>query len=319
MNILITSAGRRVALLDFFKQEIKKYSSEAKVFACDMNPQLSSACFHADEFFAVPRLSADNYIEKLLNKCLENDIRLVIPTIDTELPILTENRTTFFEKGINVIVSDSNVIEIGSNKCVTNDFFIMHGINCAKIYNKENLEYPFFVKPVNGSSSKDIFLIKNDDDFFPRILKDSSLLCFEYLDHNEFSEYTVDCYYNRNGNLRCAVPRLRIETRGGEVSKGITSKNSLVEFVFERLGFIEGARGVLTWQFFVGKNNLDVFGIELNPRFGGGFPLSYKSGANYPDWLIKEYFLSEEIPVFSGWQDNMVMLRYDEEVTFVKS
>jgi carbamoyl-phosphate synthase large subunit len=129
-------------------------------------------------------------------------------------------------------------------------------------------------------------------------------------------EFTADCFYDQKGMLKCAVPRLRIETRGGEISKGVTKNNELTEFIFEKLGFLEGARGVLTWQFFFGKKSKKIFGIELNPRFGGGFPLSYEAGANYPGWLIEEYLFGKRIKEFHSWQENLGMLRYDMEFFF---
>jgi carbamoyl-phosphate synthase large subunit len=75
-----------------------------------------------------------------------------------------------------------------------------------------------------------------------------------------------------------------------------------------------GARGCLTIQVFFHKTNETILGIEINPRFGGGYPLSYLAGANYSEWIIKEYLLKQEIPEFNDWQDNLLMLRYDAEV-----
>jgi len=284
--------------------------------AVDMQPQLSPACSLADMSFSVPAIRDPDYIGQLLNICLANQVRLVIPTIDTELATLADNRKLFQDKGIEVVVSDSSLINIGRNKRNTHDFFISRNISVAQEYAKNKLAYPFFVKPVAGSSSKDLHFIKDESFLFQNILKNSDLMCLEYLSPEDHDEYTVDCYYSSEGSLKCAVPRLRIETRGGEVSKGCTLKNFLSDFVFETLGFIEGARGCLTWQFFVRKNDKKVYGIELNPRFGGGYPLSYQAGANFPLWLINEYLFGIEVPVFKDWQSNLLMLRYDEDLFF---
>ncbi|WP_315817011.1 hypothetical protein [Paraflavitalea speifideaquila] len=78
--------------------------------------------------------------------------------------------------------------------------------------------------------------------------------------------------------------------------------------------FIEGAAGCLTAQFFLHKTTGQVTAIEINARFGGGFPLSYHAGANYPRWLIEEYFMQQEIPYTENWEDQLLMLRYDDEV-----
>ena len=98
------------------------------------------------------------------------------------------------------------------------------------------------------------------------------------------------------------------------MSKGKACKNRLIPFVRERLGTIPGAVGCLTLQLFLNRNTNQIFGIEINPRFGGGFPLSYFSGAHYPQWLISEYLLNQEIEYFDTWKEDTVLLRYDNEM-----
>lgn len=318
MNILITSTGRRVALMKAFAQELSEVTPAGKVFAADMFPHLSPACSLADKAFTVPAVRDSMYIKKLLDICKANDIRLIIPTIDTELPILAANRDLLRENNIIPVVSESGLINIGSDKRKTHDFFRSRDISVAREYTKDSLTYPFFVKPVSGSSSKDLYLIKDETYLFSHVLDNNDFMCLEYLDPSAHDEFTVDCYYSLNGVLKCAVPRLRLETRGGEISKGRTVRNFLEGFIFDRLGFIDGAMGCLTWQFFVRKSDQEVIGIEVNPRFGGGFPLSYRAGANYPSWIIQEYLMNREIPVFREWQANVLMLRYDEDLFFAE-
>ena len=130
----------------------------------------------------------------------------------------------------------------------------------------------------------------------------------------EFQEFTVDMYYDRKGRLKCAVPRERLEVRTGEVSKGATRKNSLYGLLIENMAVLEGARGCITAQFFFNGRNDTLYGVEINPRFGGGFPLTYAAGGNYPGWLIREYLYGEEILFFDRWENNLIMLRYDAKV-----
>ena len=136
----------------------------------------------------------------------------------------------------------------------------------------------------------------------------------EYISDKDYDEFTVDCYYDKFSNLKCVVPRKRIFVRAGEVNKGVTKKNNIVIEFTQKLKNIEGARGCLTIQVFLHKKKQKILGIEINPRFGGGYPLSYLSGANYSQWVIQEYLLNQQIDEFSAWQDNLLMLRYDAEV-----
>ena len=110
------------------------------------------------------------------------------------------------------------------------------------------------------------------------------------------------------------VPRERIEVRSGEVSKGVTRKNFLYDFLLERIMVLPGARGCITFQFFVDVQSEDIKGLEINPRFGGGYPLTYSAGSNFPQYLIDEYFQGKKLEFFDQWEDNLLMLRYDQHL-----
>ena len=147
----------------------------------------------------------------------------------------------------------------------------------------------------------------------PAMLADSKLMFMEYVDPSHH-EYTVDAYYDRAGTLSCLVPRQRLEVRDGEVSKGVTRKDHVYAYLLDRLRTLPGARGCLTLQLFAKTQPLRFAALEINPRFGGGFPLSYAAGAHYPGWLIDEYLLGKEVAFFDGWEPNLLMLRYDAQV-----
>ena len=96
--------------------------------------------------------------------------------------------------------------------------------------------------------------------------------------------------------------------------KGFTRKNYLVRFLKERLDYLPGVVGCICIQLFYRESDDDVVGIEINPRFGGGYPLSYYAGANFPEYIVREYMLDETLSYVDTWADNTLMLRYDSEV-----
>lgn len=314
MNILITSAGQRVSLVRAFQKELKKNFNEGKVYTVDMNPKLSPACIVSDGFERVKRVDDADYINDLLGLCKVWNITMIVPTIDTELLILSKSKKIFAAENIKIIVSSENFVNACRDKRIINDFFIANNIEIPKAIEKNNPEFPLFIKPYDGSLSKDIYLINNASELTEFHLSNEKLMFMEYIDPNQYDEYTIDAYYDKESTLKCLVPRKRIAVRSGEISKGLTCKNQIVDFLKNRLSKIEGAIGCLTIQVFYNAINDRVVGIEINPRFGGGFPLSYLSGANYPLWLIKEYMLGEQIDFFDQWEDNLLMLRYDDEV-----
>lgn len=314
MNILITSAGRRVSLVRAFRKEARKFEPDSKVYTIDIEPGLSPACRVADRFFCVPEVTSENYITELLGICVSNKIDLLIPTIDPELHILANNQELFERAGVKMIISDIDLIRVCQDKRRTIRFFEEVGISTPQILSKQQPEYPVYAKPYNGSSSENNYIINDATELRDYHLDDHELLFFEYLDHDTHDEYTLDLYYDRESTLKCVVPRKRLETRDGEICKGLTKNNLLVSFTREKLGHIPGARGCLTLQLFVDKRETNIYGIELNPRFGGGYPLSYLAGANYPRWLIEEYLMDRSVDFFHNWQSNLLMLRYDAEV-----
>lgn len=314
MNILITSAGQRVSLVRAFQKEIKQYYENAKVFTTDLNPILAPACHISDGYFTVPRVTDVTYMDTLLEICLENDVKLVVPTIDTELLVLSKYKEKFKEKDIQLVVCDTLLVEQCRDKRLTNKLFEEKGILVPEQYDKQHLKYPVFVKPYDGSLSKGIFIAYSSSDIKIEHLENEKLMFMQFISPDEYDEFTVDCYFDRNSRLKCAVPRQRIFVRAGEINKGVTQKNSITSEFKKHLSHIHGAIGCLTIQVFYNKINQAILGIEINPRFGGGYPLSYLAGANYPKWLIQEYLLGEDILEYNDWEDKLLMLRYDAEV-----
>ena len=313
-NILITSVGKRVVLVRMFQNEITALDKGGKVFTVDLNPQLAPAGFVSDGCFPVSRCTSETYIDELLKICHDKQIGVIIPTIDTELLALSDNRQRFLVEGVDVVVSDSSFVRLCRDKRFTNDLFAPLGIPVPEIVDKYHPEFPMFAKPYDGSLSTNVHIIQNKGELTKEILDDPKLLFMKYVDRKEYKEFTVDMYYGKDGNVKGIVPRERIEVRAGEINKGITRKNSIVGFLKKRMGHLEGVRGCICLQLFYRESDHDIIGIEINPRFGGGFPLSYYAKANYVDYIIREYLMGDSIEYSEEWLDNTLTLRYDNDV-----
>ena len=315
MNILISSAGRRVSLVRAFQKELKKLYPEAKVYASDANPTLSGACQVADGYFKVPFVTHPDYFNVLVKECNSRDINLLIPTIDTELLPLAQNRTLLEQNGITPIVASTEFVGKCRDKRQIHKFFEEHNVSVAKEFTKEDYTLPLFIKPIDGSRSVDTYLIKDQKDLTDYHFENEKLMFLEYLDHDVYNEFTCDLYYGKDNMLKCVVPRKRIEVRDGEVYKALTVKNLLVDYIKKNLAKVEGAVGCLTAQFFVHGTEDKIRAIEINPRFGGGYPLSYLAGANYPKWVLEEFILGKQIEEnFDCWEKDLLMIRYDDEI-----
>lgn len=312
-NVLLLSAGRRVELAQAFALEIKKRELPVKILATDMKPGLSAACRVVDEAIAAPRVTDPIYIDFLLETCKKNQVGLVIPTIDTELLLLAQHRTAFSESGINIIVADEPLVSQCRDKRLTANLFSELGIDTPAIFDRSAIGYPCFAKPYDGSNSVGAMLIQDEHQLTDSLRSDEKMMFMEFIDRSH-TEFTVDAYYNKSGDLSCLVPRQRIEVRGGEVNKGVTRRNHVYDYLLPKLKKLKGARGCITVQVFSNQETGRFAALEINPRFGGGYPLSYSAGANYPGWLLDEYLLQKEITFFDNWEADLLMLRYDAKV-----
>ncbi len=314
-NILFTSVGRRVSLIRHFYRALKELHLDGKIFGADASDR--SPAFHiTDKSFLVPRISSADYISSLLTICSQEQIKVVIPLIDTELYVLAENRHRFQALGTQVIISSPEVISIGMHKTETHAFFKSNNIDTPAVYSAEDVEQgryhlPLMVKPNDGSASKMIFKAETDEQlkFFRHYVPNAIIQ--EFIDGDE---YTLDVFVDLSGGVRCVVPRLRIEVRAGEVSKGMIVKNDRIIGLGKKVGeCLPGARGCITLQCIVNRQG-EIKMVEINPRFGGGAPLAIEAGADMPKWVLQMVMGQELGDVEHSYRDGLMMLRYDDAI-----
>ena len=318
VNILISSAGRRGALVKCFKDTIEGMERcSGKVVSIDAST-LAAALYLSDKHYIVPRISNPNYINILLNICRKEDIKLIIPTIDTELLILSQNKEIFEKKGIRIAISDTKVIEICSNKLKTFQFFKENNIPTVETFSYcqvdkiEKLNYPLFIKPCSGSASINTYRINNRKElgFFIDYIENPVVQ-----EYAEGQEFTLDILADLSGKVINVVPRERIEVRAGEINKGKTVKEEkLIEYgkiIVEKLGGI----GPITVQCFIKGGEIKF--TEINPRIGGGYPLSFAAGANYPELLVRMVLGEKVAPRLGEFEGNLIMLRWEDAI-FIK-
>lgn len=314
INILILSAGRRVELVNCFKSARDKLKINGKVYAADISTT-APALYFADKYFIIPRISADDYIDSLINLCNDNNISLIVPTIDTELEKLAENKEKI-EKTTKarVLISDFKAVSICCDKFKTAKFFDENGFGYPRVISQNDIEtdnykFPLFIKPLNGSSSINAFRVNNKKqlDFFIDYVNDPIVQeCVKG------KEYTIDCFLDFDGNIITVVPRLRIATRSGEVLKGKIEKNVQIIEDVKRLLKSFGFIGQITVQCFLCDDG-NIKYIEINPRFGGGAPMSIMVGADSPENLYR-LLMGEKLVYNENYEDNVIISRFDNSV-----
>lgn len=313
VSVLILSAGRRVELIKCFKNGRDELGIEGKVVAVDIS-DTAPALYHADCFYLVPRVSDDLYIHSIIEVCQKENIDLIIPTIDTELKKLSENKD-LIERQTNakVHVSSERVINICRDKYNTQDFFEQHGFGVPRLITHDdiinkNYNFPLFIKPLNGSSSINTFKVNNEKELEFFIEYVPSPLVQEFIEGEEF---TVDVFTDFEGQPITIVPRVRLATRGGEVAKGLIKKDlAVIKAVKEVVKALKPS-GHITIQCMKTKDGIKF--IEINPRFGGGAPISIKAGANSPKYLY-QLLMGDSLVYHEEFEEGILGLRYDEAV-----
>jgi carbamoyl-phosphate synthase large subunit len=320
LNILFTCIGRRVSLLKSFRHAARQLKVTASVFGTDTS-ELSSALQLCDRGFSVKPITHSGYIKQLLSITKTYKVKLLVPTVDLDLKLLSQNRSKFSALGCRVLVSPPEVIDICQDKRKTYRFLVKNGFETpltmsirsalSKQNAQGNLHWPCFLKPWDGYASRGNAVVKNRQELLFFAKRIPNAICQEFI---EGTEYTCDVYVDFNMKVRCVLPRRRIETRAGEVSKGQVNKHPRIICESARLVETLGAGpGVVTLQLFLTPGDKIKF-IEINPRFGGGVPLSIKAGANFPKWILQELLGEKPNIHFDGFKDNLIMLRYDSEI-----
>lgn len=304
MNILFTCAGRRTYLLKYFKENM---SAEDKVVATDM--QLSAPALQAaDVKLQVPAVYDPKYIDITLNICKEQKIDALISLNDLELPILAENKAKFETLGVTVIVSDPEVIDIAFDKYKTAQWVESIGLNAPKTYvtltsakealAKGEIAFPLFMKPRWGSGSIGLETIDDMEEldiYYHLLMKkikktilatasvgDEYIMIQEKLTGNEFG---LDVMNDLEGNNVAVSVKQKLAMRAGETDKAITVDLPEVRKMGATIGRNLKHIGNLDVDI-MQRANGDYCVLELNPRFGGGYPFSYEAGANMPKAIL---------------------------------
>jgi len=311
LNILFTSAGRRVSLLQQFRRAAGEMGIGLDIHAADAGAT-APALQAADHTFLVPRIDSGTYVDVLLDYCRRKSIDALFPLLDPELPLLAEVRERFAAVGTTVVISSSRVIDIAIDKLSTATFLADSGFRTPRIFAEEDLDsaaLPLLTKPRRGSASVGVHRIQTARELAFYRNDGVDRLFQEYV---EGPEYTLDVLAGLDGQPLCAVPRLRLETRAGEISKGCTVRDQrLIDEGLRVVAALQQCAGMVSVQCFLTAED-EIAVIEINPRFAGGIPLSIRAGADFPKWLM-EMLLGRTPDIDpSAWIDGLYMLRYDE-------
>ena len=331
MNVLFTCAGRRTFAIRAFQQALNNCG---RVFACDASPD-APALQIADKGFVVPPADADNYLDMLLTICREQRVRLLIPAVEPELPLLAAHRARFLEIGTLPLVSSPEIIAICYDKLETATFLERCGLAAPRTYvrldaarealSRGELSFPLVVKPRWGVSSIGLAFAEDDQEldlafkmaekqiahsFLAQASAAASSCCVLIQERLSGEEYGLDIVNDLRGRHVCTFAKRKLRMRAGQTDRAVTVKDATLEELGRLIGEKLGHTGILDCDLFVSGRGCHV--IDLNPRMGGGYPFSHVAGANLPAALIAWLNGEQADPRCFQIQPHLTVSRSDE-------
>lgn len=307
MNILLTCAGRRNYLIHYFRETLDTIAT-GQIYAADASPD-APAMQQADRAFVVPRVDDPRYFDQLLTLCQEHGIDLLVSLNDLELPLIALQCERFTQAGTIVVVSSAEVVNTCFDKLAMNAFLQRHGFHVPETLvslddarhalAEGSLHFPLVVKPRWGTASISIELVHSIEELelayhltHARIMRTiiaqvsmkDALQAVLIQQHVPGDEYGLDIVNNLDGDYKATFVRLKLAMRAGETDRAVTVHHPQLEALGRALGKRLGHVGNLDCDVLVHKDTYAI--IDMNPRFGGGYPFSHLAGANVPAALL---------------------------------
>jgi carbamoyl-phosphate synthase large subunit len=297
LNVLITAASRRVALVRGFQRALLRSNTTGEVIVTDVNP-LSPAVHVADRAFRVPLSTDPGYLDEIHVICEMHGIGLIVPTIDNEVPLFAARRAEFEKAGIRVAVPTRRTAEVCVDKYATSRRLRMAGVAVAETWLPARLPeaplFPLFIKPRDGRGGVQAFPVRNAAEltFFLGYVQNPVVQ--RYLDGPEF---TLDLLCDFDGRPLSVVPRERVVIRSGVIDRGRTVNDPALISLALQCAKVFQFGGAVNIQCRVVQGVPTVF--EINPRFAGGIPLTLAAGADFPGMLV-DLALNRPVPPSIG-------------------
>lgn len=313
MKVLFTGVGRRVELMQAFRGAAERCGIPLTLYGADIADTAPALQF-CDEKVFVPRMRDADYLPTLLEVCEREGVDALVPTIDTDLLLLAQNRSRFTEIGTRAIISAPEKVALCRDKRLTADYFESVGLKSPHPVDdicRYKGGYPAFIKPKDGSSSIFAYEAHNEEELAAYAKQVPDYIIQPFVSG---TEYTVDAFCDFDGNPILITPRIRLAVRSGEVLKTQIAQDDTIIEEMKRLLADFRPCGQITVQLIRSETTGEDHYIEINPRFGGGAPLSIKAGADSAEMLLR--LLSGESLTYRGKvaEEGAVYSRFDQSV-----
>lgn len=287
----------------------KKINLKITIFSYELDERVPLA--YVGTILKGKKWSDAELFSDLHNQINVNDITIVLPFVDPAIEVAEMLKAG--NKDLFIPTCGKEICHIMFDKLLSEKWFIEKGLPIPPSFSQfDPIQFPIIVKPRTGSASKGIKVIEDAEEWDKLENKDNYVIQ-QYIANRE--EYTVDCYVSSSGKIISIVPRLRIQTAGGEVMNSETRRDKELISISEKVLKSGDFKGPVTIQYLRDKNNGATYLMEINPRLGGGVITSIEAGADITEYILRDY-LGEELQPCNDWKDKTLMTRYFKEVIF---
>lgn len=314
MNFLILAAGTRNKIVQYFK---RTFDGVGIVVATDAS-LLGPAIYEADKYFIVPPITAEDYLDRVLDICRKEKINGLLSLIDPELSLLAANEEKFKSLGVTIIGSSYELCEMALDKMQMYEWLKTHGYNCArswinkdefyKVLDAGKISFPVFVKPYRGSASINISKVEDKETIDLLFDHEDDLMIQEFLNGQEIG---ADVYIDLiSGEVVSIFTKKKLKMRAGETDKAVSFMDNKLFDLIERFVLEAGYKGQI---------DIDIFEIdgqyyisEVNPRFGGGYPHAYESGCDHMKLILNNLNGVVNKKNIGAYEEGIFMMKYNE-------
>lgn len=315
MNILVTSAGRRVKVIQYFRNA---FQNKGKVIAADCDHK-APALYFADKFELIPRIDNENYIQEVVSVCKKHKVDALVSLLDPELEVLAKHKDFFTENEVQLILSPLEMVDMSFDKQKTYDYLSNLDIPAVPTYSGKGsfietiangkYNYPAIVKPGKGSASLGLFEVNNENELNNVYCENKDLIIQPFYRDKEFG---IDVYIDLiNGELTDIFIKEKLLMRSGETDKSVSIHNGKIEKLVKELIDKTNFRGPIDIDCF--EFDGEYYISEINPRFGGGYPHAYELGCDFMTYIVNNLEGRNNKPYETfSYEKGLIMMKYDD-------
>lgn len=310
MNLLLSCIGKRGYIARLFREHLRPGD---RIVGTSNTPWTSG--FHAcDAGVVMPDIDHPSYADAVLELCRRERIDALLSFFDPDVHRLSRLRGELLALGVMPFIPGPDAADVSFDKLRTASFLRGLGIATPRtvaglaeartaLRNGE-LRFPVFVKPRCGFGSRNTFEAQDMRQLEAFCSLEPDMIVQQKLGGDA---YDFDVLNDVDGRVLSVVPWRKLLSRMGETEQAETVESPLLVDLGVRLAGALGHAGPLDADLFVQDGVASV--LEINLRFGGGYPVSHLAGADFPGMLLRLARGESVEPALGRYRRGVVMTK----------